>query len=608
MPTKLVPVDPQMLIPDLLRAAPQARPVLDRFGLHGCGGPLGPYETLGFFAKAHDVPLPRLLTELATAIVEQSPPTFAPLASPADTIYRPFFKAGIALVLTLGATWGAYLLWRIGLGSSYKAAGLHEINAHGHAQIFGWLGLFVMGFAYQAFPRFKHTKLAWPRLALVSLVSMLAGILLRSLGEPFVKLWDWTLYPATLGSVLELVAISIFVAVVLRTLYQPSKALEMYDWYIIFALGWFMVQAIAESVYFVATALTTDTKQLVLLVATWQGMIREMQIHGFGLLMVLGVSQRIFPYFFGMPMPSRTLSKYGLFALNVAILGECLGTMLMQAYSHAWAGLWYSSVLLMTVTVVLLVRDWKLFRPVVDSDRSLKFLRAAYVWLLISLSMAVLLPVYQFGLLPWLAPASTAQQMGFSHAFYGAIRHAITVGFLSLMIVGVAAKIVPTLNGLDLRRLSGLWGPFFLLNMGCALRVSLQTLTDFTSMAYPFVGISGVLEVTGLAWWGIHLWRIMNGRLRTDDLPDVLTPEAPITDRHRVGEVLDVHPQLLEVFLRYGFHPLSNPFLRQTAARWITLEQACRRMNVPLEELLAALNTARLPHRGKRMALPVLGA
>ena len=201
MPTKLVPVDPQMLIPDLLRAAPQARPVLDRFGLHGCGGPLGPYETLGFFAKAHDVPLPRLLTELATAIVEQSPPTFAPLASPADTIYRPFFKAGIALVLTLGATWGAYLLWRIGLGSSYKAAGLHEINAHGHAQIFGWLGLFVMGFAYQAFPRFKHTKLAWPRLALVSLVSMLAGILLRSLGEPFVKLWDWTLYPATLGSV-----------------------------------------------------------------------------------------------------------------------------------------------------------------------------------------------------------------------------------------------------------------------------------------------------------------------------------------------------------------------------------------------------------------------
>ncbi len=30
------------MIPDLLRAAPQARPVLDRYGLRGCGGRLGP--------------------------------------------------------------------------------------------------------------------------------------------------------------------------------------------------------------------------------------------------------------------------------------------------------------------------------------------------------------------------------------------------------------------------------------------------------------------------------------------------------------------------------------------------------------------------------------
>src|SRR5262249_11016077 len=95
-----IPVDPQILIPDLLRSAPQARPVLDRYGLHGCGGLLGPHETLGYFAKAHDVPLPKLLTELETAIADDTQPTCAPIVSPADTIYRPFFKAGIAMVLT----------------------------------------------------------------------------------------------------------------------------------------------------------------------------------------------------------------------------------------------------------------------------------------------------------------------------------------------------------------------------------------------------------------------------------------------------------------------------------------------------------------------------
>ena len=39
------------MIPDLLKAAPQVRPVLDRYGLRGCGGPLGPMESLAFFAS-----------------------------------------------------------------------------------------------------------------------------------------------------------------------------------------------------------------------------------------------------------------------------------------------------------------------------------------------------------------------------------------------------------------------------------------------------------------------------------------------------------------------------------------------------------------------------
>src|SRR5215468_5585224 len=110
-------VDGQVLIPDLLKAAPQVRPVLDRYGLRGCGGPLGPRESLGFFARAHDVPLERLLQELRDHLDRPTPPP-GPAKVDADgrlgdAIYRPFFKAGIAVVLTFGAGWGAYLLLRI---------------------------------------------------------------------------------------------------------------------------------------------------------------------------------------------------------------------------------------------------------------------------------------------------------------------------------------------------------------------------------------------------------------------------------------------------------------------------------------------------------------
>src|SRR5262249_59883048 len=97
MSTSLERLDEQTLLPDRLRAAPQARPVLDRYGLRGCGGPGGPVESLRFFARAHDVPVDRLLRELRAAITGAAPPPAteagAPDSSLADTIYRPFFKA-----------------------------------------------------------------------------------------------------------------------------------------------------------------------------------------------------------------------------------------------------------------------------------------------------------------------------------------------------------------------------------------------------------------------------------------------------------------------------------------------------------------------------------
>src|SRR5262245_7879430 len=195
-------IDGQTRIPDLLHAWPQTRAVLDRYGLRGCGGSNGPVETRQFFAPAHDVPLPGLLQELRQAAVGPGP-TFQQLSSPADTIYRPFFKAGIAIALTLGAVWGAYLLLRIGFTGSFRSAGLHEVNAHGHAQIFGWVGLFVMGFAFQAFPRFKHTSLSHPRVALLSLALMMTGILVRSVGEPLADLQPWLGPLAVAASALE---------------------------------------------------------------------------------------------------------------------------------------------------------------------------------------------------------------------------------------------------------------------------------------------------------------------------------------------------------------------------------------------------------------------
>ncbi|MFA6241672.1 MAG: DUF1858 domain-containing protein [Candidatus Hydrogenedentales bacterium] len=594
-------ISPDTLIPELLKNSPQVRPILDRYGLRGCGGEHGPIETLAFFARAHDVHLDTLLRELREAAASAKPDFNVAESDPiADGIFRPFFKGGIAVVLTLGALWGAYLLVRIAVLGSFTAVGIHEVNAHGHAQIFGWVGLFVMGFAYQAFPRFKHTSLRYPKLALATFWLMITGIVLRAGAQSFLYLWPNLLVPGLLGSVLEVVAVGLFLVVIGATLRGSGKGLAPYDLFIISALGWFLVQAVYELIYFALTATAPDRDSLLRLVSTWQGPLRDIQIHGFILLMILGVSQRLFHYFYDLPAPSPRKSLIGICLLNMAVIGEATGFVLMRTGHHAWATLWYGAVLVLAGTVAWLVHDWRIFSPASDADRSLKFLRTAYVWLFVSLGMLVLLPAYQFGLLRAFAPDSQAAQIGFSHAYYGAIRHAITVGFASLMIMGVAAKVIPTLMGVDDHGLRPLWLPFALVNLGCFTRVSFQTLTDFSPSAFPLAGISGMMEVAGLAIWGFHLWSVMSGRVRERSTSATAvghvayTPGEPIAGSHVVGDVLTAHPQLLQTFIGFGFTPLANPILRAALAKRITIMAAAKRLDVDLDELLVLLNQGRL--------------
>jgi hypothetical protein len=103
------------------------------------------------------------------------------------------------------------------------------------------------------------------------------------------------------------------------------------------------------------------------------------------------------------------------------------------------------------------------------------------------------------------------------------------VGFISLMILGVSSRVVPILAGVDGTELTPLWGPFLLVNAGNAGRVILQILTDwFPKVAYPLVGFTGFIEVIALAWWGIHLWRVMN--MARMHRPRALAINVPIGD------------------------------------------------------------------------------
>ena len=589
-------------LPEIVRACPQARRVLDRYGLQGCGGPNGPNETVAWFARLHGVSPDKLLAELneSTANPGDEPLLFR--STLADNIYRPFFVAGLATVLTLGCSWGAINLLTIGLNQSFSAVNYSWVLAHAHAMVFGFVGFFIMGFLYQAFPRFKHTALWRPRLAFSALPLTAVGILLQAIAHlrhhnpAFLKL-------LFLAASMQLVAVTIFALVIVNTARQANKP-EFYDRFVYAALGWFLLAAIVNPFIFILFELPFDRQQLLFNLSTFNIPYRDVQLLGIAVVLIAGVSLRFLPQAYGLREPTARWRTFLFWGLNGSIFLGVASFLLGMSTGNHWLLMiqWLTAIVLLAIAIGS-IRQYRLFGEVPENerDRGLKFIRAAHVWLVIAMTMLVLTPLYNFGLYMPL----TGAQVPFSHAFFGAYRHALTVGFIMMMIVGVSSKVVPTLSGIDVRRASSLQWTFVLLNVGNALRVATEITTDFVPAAYRLMGVSGFIEVAALSRWSYELLSNMwQGRRLGKQAagPVMLAMPIEISAQTRVAEVLECYPQTLQTFISFGFAPLRNPVLRNTIARVVTIEQACRRAGVVQGELLSELR--RVSQKGRSSDLP----
>jgi len=416
------------------------------------------------------------------------------------TLYRPFFLSGVATVLTLGCVWGAINLFTIGRQESFSAVKYSWVLAHGHAMVFGFVGLFVMGFAYQVIPRLKQTALTAPRLALSSLPLMIAGIVLQTVAH--------LLSPASISleliaSALQLTAVIIFAAVMVQTIRRAGKH-DAYDRFIYAALAWFVVAAVANPLIFKLFELPGTREQLLFNLATFNIPYRDVQLLGIAVVMILGLSLHVLPNGYGLRQPSKDWVSFVFWGVNGTILSAAVLFIAGMTSRNHWLLTlhWLTSIVLLAIAVVTPFQ-YRLFGRVAEdkNDRGLKFMRAAYVWFIVATAMLVFTPIYNFGIYMPL----TGSRVPFSHAFFGAYRHALTVGFIMMMIVGVSSKVVPTLSGVDVKRANLLWPTFVLLNLGNLTRVSFQIATDFSPSAYSVMGISGFIEVVGLMLWGYEL-------------------------------------------------------------------------------------------------------
>ena len=452
-----------------------------------------------------------------------------------DTIYRPFFVVGVATVLTLGCVWGAINLLAIGVSQNFNTISYSWILAHGHAMVFGFVGFFIMGFAYQMFPRFKQTNLWRPRLAFSSLPLMVGGIALQTVAHLIVP------SPAAMpleiiAATIQLASVFIFALVIINTARHANKP-EVHDRFVYAALAWFVIAAIFNPIIFKLFELPGSRDQLLFNLATFNIPYRDVQLLGIAIVMILGVSLRLLPQAYGLREPSKVWRNFLFWGVNGALVVGAISFIAGMTGHNHWLLLlqWLSTIALLVIALGT-PRQFGLFGPVPanNKDRSLKFIRTAWIWFIVATVMLVCVPLYNFGIYMPL----TGSHIPFSHAFFGAYRHAITVGFIMMMIVGVSSRVVPAFSGVDLNRAASLWPTFILLNLGNTMRVTFQIATDFTPGAFPIMGVSGFIEVIGLTLWAYEIMK--NMRLGIEGEKRLATVDArplAVTTQTRIRDV-----------------------------------------------------------------------
>lgn len=578
-----VTIDPGMCVRDLIAAHPSTVPVLARHGLMGCGGAQGPVEPLRWFARVHHVDLDQLLAELREAVRTGAVPAEAPM-SPAgvarENLYRRFLKAALLFTFTGGAALGAWALAVMALRGRLGGIGRGLLQVHGHYQLFGWVGLFVVGVAYHILPRLAGVPLPSYRLAATSFVMLVAGTVLR-----FAQALDPSGLRSALligGAALEVAGCGVFAWIVGRILRSQSGRMTAYQGYLAAGSVWLLVAALVnlQHAWYLSSRAVFEVPAYLNLPYLTAFLL------GFVTFWILGVSLRTLPVFMGLRIRPGLAARL-LLPLTASIVVMTAGEAAYLAGGGGAARLVFG-VGGVGVAVCLILFTWSLGilgrreggpEPGIDRGYE-KSLRLGYAWLAISGAMLA-----SFSLL-----AIAGREM--DHAFVGAYRHALTVGFITTVMTGMASRIVPVFRGVPLYSTRLREWTFWLLAVGNVVRVVFQSLSAVGGPAWLRVaGISGVLELAALLLFGVNLWKTLD--TETADEVAAAGWRPPIASETKVGDLLAAYPGLLPTFVANGFAALANPVLRRTVARGVSVAQACRMHGIDVQVFLGQLAEAR---------------
>lgn len=378
---------------------------------------------------------------------------------------------GLGLWLLLARVWGVSMF-----GTNWLAL----VQVHGLLQLFGFAGLFAMGVALHALPRFRGAAPAPTALVWMAYLGTLGGLALRSIAQPTPDL------PARsavllIGGALLCVGTLAFSVAALRSLVtgrNPHRPDELLIGAGICALpiaALLVALEMARSASVIVDQGTDDR-------ALW-----VMLLGSLGTL-IFGVWARVAPGFVAsMPAKPRLLISGGTFWL-AGVLTQALGMAL---------GPWLLLAGLAALTGAMGVFGAGIARQPLHGHARLTRIgvRSAFLWALVGLAIL----------------AAGTLELASSYLQVSAARHALALGFVTLMIYVVASRALPAFLGRRLWSLRLQAATLAVANLAVAMRVGPQLVEGTGAPSDAFVALSGILAYIALVLFTLNVMRTLRG-------------------------------------------------------------------------------------------------
>jgi hypothetical protein len=406
----------------------------------------------------------------------------AALTSALQRVVKAYIAAGLLFMLLPGTFLGVWNL--ISISDQHSKSGLSPawIQAHGHAQIFGWIGSFVIGIGFFSLSKMGEMKAWLIRRGCISWSLWVPGVTLHWLTGVYG--WQWRILQP-LSCVAELAGFLLFFLAVRQHKPKQTKSdLPVLSnapqgWMklviastggFLFALLWNLAISLCVAVQNIGPQYPKRADQHLLTISVW----------GFLVLTVWGFNARWLPMFAGVAQPRERGLLCALALAAAGVLSALLNAPLV-------AGL--------LVVSASAVAAWSLrvySKPAREKVFPLAFVRVAYAWLVTGAL-----------LLTW---AAVADKNG---GILGAGRHALTVGFIGTMVFVFGPHLLPSFcGGRALFSKQLVTAALLLLNAGCVLRVfsEIPAYEGYFAPAWKVLPLSAVVELTAVSLFALNVF------------------------------------------------------------------------------------------------------